>query len=83
MHSQMTFEYGINRTWSDCYLPQIKSIVGAHLLATAPDNLDMKHATDLLMLDARDMRIARITSRRSLPNSPRWPATGSSARIWR
>ncbi|WP_336042551.1 hypothetical protein [Pseudooceanicola nanhaiensis] len=54
----MTFHYDINRQWSDRYLPQIKSIVGAHLLRDAPDFLDMKHATDLLMLDARDMRIA-------------------------
>lgn len=54
----MTFHYNINRAWSDRYLPQIKSIVGAHLLAAAPDSLDMRRATDLLMLDARDMRIA-------------------------
>lgn len=54
----MTFQYDINRRWSDRYLPQIKSIVGMRLLDTAPDTLDMKHATDLLMLDARDMRIA-------------------------
>lgn len=56
--SSMTFHYDINRRWSDRYLPQIKSIVGAHLLRDAPDVLDMKQATDLLMLDAKDMRIA-------------------------
>lgn len=47
-----------NRHWSDQFLPDIKRIVGAHLLETAPDPLDQLHATDLLMLDARDMRIA-------------------------
>lgn len=54
----MTFHYDINRQWSDRFLPQIKHIVGAHLLEAAPDPLDMLQATDLLMLDARDMRIA-------------------------
>lgn len=56
--ADMTFHYDINRQWSDRFLPQIKSIVGCHLLEAAPDLLDMRHATDLLMLDARDMRIA-------------------------
>jgi len=54
----VTFHYDINRQWSDRFLPQIKHIVGAHLLEAAPDPLDMLQATDLLMLDARDMRIA-------------------------
>lgn len=30
----------------------------AHLLRVAPDYLDTRHATDLPMLDGRDMRIA-------------------------
>ncbi|WP_306114209.1 MULTISPECIES: hypothetical protein [unclassified Roseovarius] len=50
--------YSINRNWSDQFLPQIKRIVGSHLLETSPDPLDWHQATDLLMLDARDMRIA-------------------------
>ncbi len=50
--------YANNRRWSDQFLPDIKRIVGAHLLETAPDPLDHFQATDLLMLDARDMRIA-------------------------
>ena len=54
----MTFQYDINRQWSDQFIPQIKSIVGSHLLQAAPDMLDMTQATDLVMLDARDMRIA-------------------------
>lgn len=54
----MTFHYDINRSWSDRYLPQIKTIVGEQLLKAAPDLLDTKQATDLLMLDAKDMRIA-------------------------
>ncbi|WP_245601482.1 hypothetical protein [Sedimentitalea nanhaiensis] len=54
----MTFHYDINRRWSDRFLPDIKRLIGSHLLSTAPDPLDQLHATDLLMLDARDMRIA-------------------------
>lgn len=54
----MNAHYDINRQWSDRYIPQIKSLVGSHLLQAAPDLLDQRHATDLLMLDARDMRIA-------------------------
>ncbi|WP_297754653.1 hypothetical protein [uncultured Shimia sp.] len=54
----MTIHYDINRRWSDQFIPDIKRIVGSHLLEAAPDPLDMKQATDLLMLDARDMRIA-------------------------
>lgn len=54
----VTLHYDINRRWSDRFLPEIKSIVGSHLLEAAPDALDMTQATDLLMLDARDKRIA-------------------------
>ncbi|MFD1157923.1 hypothetical protein [Roseovarius aestuarii] len=50
--------YATNRRWSDQFLPQIKRIVRCHLLETAPDPLDWHQTTDLLMLDARDMRIA-------------------------
>ena len=50
--------YTTNRTWSDRFLPEIKSIVGARLLQTAPDAIDWKQATDLLMLDGKDLRIA-------------------------
>lgn len=50
--------YERDRAWSDQFIPQIKSIVGAHLLQAAPDALDMRQATDLLMLDGKDMRIA-------------------------
>ncbi|MCJ1900466.1 MULTISPECIES: hypothetical protein [Paracoccus] len=54
----MDTAYSINRHWSDRFIPEIRRIVGAHLLRVAPDYLDTRHATDLLMLDGRDMRIA-------------------------
>ncbi|WP_425051516.1 hypothetical protein [Psychromarinibacter sp. S121] len=50
--------YSINRNWSNRFIPEIQRIVGAHLLSVAPDNLDMYDATDLLMMEARDLRIA-------------------------
>jgi hypothetical protein len=50
--------YEQNRSWSDQFIPQIKNIVGSHLLQAAPDALDMCQATDLLMLDGKDLRIA-------------------------
>ncbi len=50
--------YNANRHWSDQILHEIKSIVGGHILQAAPDPLDHFQATDLLMLDAKDMRIA-------------------------
>lgn len=50
--------YSINRTWSDRFIPEISRIVGAHILTIAPDHLDRRNATDLLMLNGRDLRIA-------------------------
>lgn len=50
--------YAANRRWSDRFLPEIKRIVGARLLQEAPDALDMLEATDLVIFDAKDTRIA-------------------------
>lgn len=50
--------YRVNRNWSDRFLPQIKQLVGGYLLETAADPFDHFQATDLMMLDARDMRVA-------------------------
>ena len=50
--------YTTNRNWSDRFLPEIKQLVGGHLLETSPDSFDHMEATDLMMLDARDMRVA-------------------------
>ena len=43
--------------WQMQFLPEIRQIVGPLLLQEAPLDLDMKEATDLLVLRARDMRI--------------------------
>lgn len=50
--------YATNRQWSDRFIPQIKRIVGPFLLEPASFELDAKQATDLIVLNARDLRIA-------------------------
>ena len=50
--------YTNNRNWSDRFLPEIKQLIGGYLLETAADPFDHIQATDLMMLDARDMRVA-------------------------
>ena len=50
--------YDANRAWSDRFLPAIKDTIGKHLLEASPDPIDWHQATDLMMLDARDLRIA-------------------------
>lgn len=50
--------YAENRAWSDQYIPAIKSAVGPYLLQPSPFELDAKEATDLVVLMARNLRIA-------------------------
>ncbi len=50
--------YSTDRSWSDKMIPQIKEIVGPYLLDITPDEIDTKQAADLMILGARDMRIA-------------------------
>jgi len=50
--------YAIDREWSDVMIPQIKRIVGPYLLEEASFENDAKQATDLMILNARDKRIA-------------------------
>lgn len=51
-------DYDNQRAWSDKFIPEIQQIVGPLLLTPAPFELDTKQATDLIVLNARDMRIA-------------------------
>lgn len=50
--------FNTNWQWSDRFIPQIKQIVGPFLLEQANFVLDTKQATDLIVLNARDLRIA-------------------------
>lgn len=51
-------KYQSDRSWSDHFIPAIKRIVGPYLLESAPIEEDCKRATDLIILAARDKRIA-------------------------
>lgn len=51
-------DYQLDRIWSDKYLPLVRQIVGPLLLVPAPLENDVSEATDLIILKARDMRIA-------------------------
>jgi len=51
-------KYSRDREWSDRFIPEIKRIVGPFLLEAAPFELDAKEATDLIVFNVKDMRIA-------------------------
>lgn len=51
-------DYTTDRQWSDRFIPAIKRIVGPLLLEPADFGRDASEATDLIVLTARDMRIA-------------------------
>lgn len=63
--------YASDRTWSDSYIPALRQIVGPLLLDEAPLEHDMKQATDLIVLIARDMRIGCRVRRPGY--ATRWP----------
>lgn len=50
--------YSTDRQWSDRYIPTIKNIVGPHLVVASPFDIDTQQAADLIVLTARDLRIA-------------------------
>lgn len=51
-------EYSFDRKWSDVMIPQIKRLVGPKLLEESSFENDAQQATDLMILNARDKRIA-------------------------
>lgn len=50
--------YGNDRAWSDQFIPAIKQVVGPLLLAEAPIDVDRTQATDLIVMNARNVMIA-------------------------
>lgn len=50
--------YRSDRERADRFTPLIKQIVGPHLLVETPEEIDCKHAADLMIFIARDLRIA-------------------------
>jgi hypothetical protein len=67
--------YAENREWSDQFIPTIKQIVGPYLLEPAPFALDVSEATDLIVFQARDMRIAARVRRNEYANKFPWQFT--------
>jgi len=47
-----------DRKWSDRFIPEIKKIVGPLLLVESPDLIDMKEASDLILLRAKNLMVA-------------------------
>jgi len=55
--------------WSNRFVPAIKRLVGPHLLTPAALEQDAHEATDLIVLVARDMRIAARVRRQGYADS--------------
>jgi hypothetical protein len=66
--------------WQMQFLPSIKAIVGPLLLRPAPLELDVAEATDMLVLHARDMRIACRVRRPGYADRYPWQFTLRSRR---
>lgn len=54
----MDSNYIEQRRWSDKFIPAIKKIIGQYLLVPSSFEEDTQHACDLIIMKARDMRIA-------------------------
>lgn len=50
--------YTSNKEWSDKFLPTIKAILGEHLIVESSLEIDRHQATDLIVLNARNLAIA-------------------------
>ena len=46
-----------DKKWTDAYMPEIKRICGEHLLGQAPEEEDVHHNTDLIVLRMSAIRI--------------------------
>jgi hypothetical protein len=53
-----------DKGWADQFMPDIKSVLGRHLLGEASLTEDAKHATDIVVLQMKDLRIAVRMRRR-------------------
>lgn len=69
----MSSNFKINYQWQMKFLPAIRFIVGPLLLEPAPFEIDVKEATDMLVLRARDMRIGCRVRRASGNYAERYP----------
>lgn len=72
--------YDIDRRWSDRFIPEIQQKVGPMLLVASPFEIDAKEASDLIVLKARDMRIAARVRRPGYAEKYRYQFTVRSRR---
>lgn len=61
-----------DKGWSDQFMPDIKAVLGQHLLGEASREDDTKHATDLVVLQMKDLRIAVRMRRRRYAENQRY-----------
>lgn len=61
-----------DHAWSGQFMPDIKSVLGQHLLGDASYEDDTKHATDLVVLRMKDLRIAVRMRRRRYADNAKW-----------
>lgn len=54
--------YANDRSWSDQFIPDIQAKVGPILLSPAPFHADAQQATDLMILQARDIQDSFLAS---------------------
>lgn len=54
----MSLDWEADKRWSDQFIPEIKSILGQHLIGEAPKEEDALRNTDLIVLSMAPMRIA-------------------------
>lgn len=47
-----------DKRWSDRFLPEVKRILGEHLIGAAPEEEDQRHNTDLIVLRLEAVRVA-------------------------
>ena len=72
--------YDIDRRWSDRFIPEIQQKVGPMLLVASPFEVDAKEASDLIVMKARDMRIAARVRRPSYVEKYKYQFTVRSNR---
>ena len=68
-------KYEKSRVWSDRFIPEIRQIVGPHLLEVAPLEVDTQEATDLIVFKARDLRVAARVRKHGLQGDFLWQFT--------
>ena len=73
--------YNVDRKWSDRFIPDIQRKVGPLLLEASPFEIDAKEASDLIIMKARDMRIAARVRRPNYVERYRYEFTVRSRRM--